>query len=348
MMAQKFVEENERSKRDYLIYLEQAKGKDTQTVDKAAAAIRAFEESTKFKSFKQFDIEQAIAFKSHLRQMVNARTRKPLSLANIDGTTVAVKDFFIWLSDQPGYKRAIKRTDADYFNLKDKERRVAHAERDASFPTLAQCDHAFRLMPETSVIERRNKAAFALLLLTGARIGALASFRLKHIDLEKGYVFQDAREVNTKGSKTFRTWFFPVDRMYRDFFESWVRELFEERLFSYRDALFPKPPIKHVDGQFSFEDLSRDPYRNAWQLSIVIKRAFVSAGLPGFNPHSVRTTLALLSNDRCKTMEQTKAWSLNLGHKSLKTTAESYQPVGPERQGELIQGLGKDRLRENN
>jgi integrase/recombinase XerD len=38
----------------------------------------------------------------------------------------------------------------------------------------------------------------------------VASFKLKHVDLAQELVFQDAREVNTKFSKTFTTWFFPV------------------------------------------------------------------------------------------------------------------------------------------
>jgi len=38
---------------------------------------------------------------------------------------------------------------------------------------------------------------------------AIASMKLKHLDLKKGCVYQDAREVKTKFSKTFTTYFFP-------------------------------------------------------------------------------------------------------------------------------------------
>jgi hypothetical protein len=34
--------------------------------------------------------------------------------------------------------------------------------------------------------------------------------RIKHIDVDQGRVDQDAREVKTKFSKSFATWFFPV------------------------------------------------------------------------------------------------------------------------------------------
>ena len=65
-------------------------------------------------------------------------------------------------------------------------------------------------MPSESDIELRNRALVAFTLLTGARDGAIASLKLKHVDLEEGRLLQDAREVRTKFSKTITTWFFPV------------------------------------------------------------------------------------------------------------------------------------------
>lgn len=62
----KINEENERAKRAYVFYLEQAKGLDQKSTDKVLAAILKFEESTGFKSFKHFHIEQASRFKAVL------------------------------------------------------------------------------------------------------------------------------------------------------------------------------------------------------------------------------------------------------------------------------------------
>lgn len=64
-------------------------------------------------------------------------------------------------------------------------------------------------------------------------------------------------------------------------------------------------------------------------------------GLPYFNPHSFRHTLARLGETTCQTPEQFKAWSQNLGHEGVLTTFYSYGDVSVRRQGELIQGLGK-------
>ena len=338
-MARKFHEENERIKRHYLQFLREAKRMDMATVDKAAEAILRFERSTGFKPFKRFHIEQAVRFKERLSSEKNARTGAPLAKATVDSTLRMVKAFILWLAGQPGYKSRIAYNDAEYFNLNAKDARIAHTARDAIYPTPEQCRHAFAQMPSATPLQRRDKALFAFLMLTGARDGAVASLRLKHVDLVEGCVHQDARDVKTKFAKTFTTWFFPVDDAYLETFRDWVTYLRQEELFGPTDALFPKPKMGLKDGAFAALGLSRDTYTNAGKLRTVIKDAFTGAGLPPFGPHSFRKTLGLLANDHCKTPEQFKAWSMNLGHENIATTLSAYCPVSPSRQGELIRGM---------
>ena len=94
-------------------------------------------------------------------------------------------------------------------------------------------------MPHDSEIQRRNRALVAFTLLAGARDSAIASMKLKHIDLAAGCVYQDAREVNTKFSKTFTTYFFPVGEDIRKIVEDWVNYLRQEKLWGNDDPLFP-------------------------------------------------------------------------------------------------------------
>lgn len=103
--------------------------------------------------------------------------------------------------------------------------RVASAVRETPYPSMEMARHAFSYMPETTEIDRRNKALFAFLMLTGTRDGSVASLRRKHINLLDGYVYQDAREVKTKGSKTFTTYFLPVDPEYLACFTAWMMHL---------------------------------------------------------------------------------------------------------------------------
>jgi integrase/recombinase XerC len=206
--------------------------------------------------------------------------------------------------------------------------------------SVEQCAHAFNSMPSATLTQRRNRAAFALLMLTGARDGALASLRLKHVDLIEGQIFQDARDVRTKNSKTFYTWFYPVDDMYLACFTDWVNMLRKDMLFGPNDALFPKPKIEVVAGiGFQTTGLTGEIYANASAFRQIIKAAFVDAGMQAFAPHSFRKTLVKYGDKVCTTREQFKAWSMNLGHDSIDTTLTSYLQISVDRQGELIKGL---------
>jgi integrase/recombinase XerD len=88
--------------------------------------------------------------------------------------------------------------------------RIATARREQKAPTLGQIKHVINTMPSSTETERRNRALIAFTLLTGARDRSIASMKLKHVDLTANSVTQDAREVNTKFSKTCTTLFFPV------------------------------------------------------------------------------------------------------------------------------------------
>ena len=92
-------------------------------------------------------------------------------------------------------------------------------------PTLEQIKHVINTMPGEADIECRNRAIVAFTLLTGARDSAIASMKLKHVDLITNCVNQDAREMKTKFSKTFETFFFPVGEEVREIVVAWVTYL---------------------------------------------------------------------------------------------------------------------------
>jgi len=333
----RYFEENERIKHEYANYLRHAKGQDDSSIDKARAAIRRFEESTKFKPFKKFHRQQAADFKDYLSRQKNAKTGNALGYSTIDSTLRMVKGFFHWLASQTGYKRIVTYADVEYFNNTRKAGRVAHTQRVIPYPSMQQAAHAFQAMPFDTEFQKRDKALFAFFMLTGARDGAVASLRLKHVNMELGHVFQDAREVNTKNAKTIMCQFFPVHEVYRDCFTAYVTFLREIKLFGPEDALFPKARIGVVDGQgFTNLGLSREPFANTAKLNTIIKAAFVAVQLPQYTPHSFRKTLTHLANEITKTPEEFKAWSMNLGHENVATTINSYLPVTTERQLELI------------
>ena len=87
------------------------------------------------------------------------------------------------------------------------------------------------MTPEVTLIDRCNKAHFACLKLTGARIGALTSLRIKHVNIVACCILQDAREVRAKATKAFTTWFLSLDRIFADILRNWVEFLVKDMYF---------------------------------------------------------------------------------------------------------------------
>lgn len=336
---------NERIKRQYFAYLAEAQGYSDQSIDAVAKSIARFEAYTRCKEFKAFHIEQARAFKRDLAEQRSGRSGEPLSKATLYATLTALKRFFVWLAGRPGYKSRIAYADAEYFNLSTKDTRIAKATRPAPVPILEQITHVIRSLPATTDIERRDRALIAFTILTGARDGAIASFKLKHIDVAEGKIDQDARDVQTKFSKSFVTTFFPVGADIRVMVVDWVNYLRQEKLWGLDDPLFPATKVAMGEClRFEAAGLDRKHWRSAGPIRTVFKEAFASAGLPYFNPHSFRKTLALLGGQRCRTPEEYKAWSQNLGHEHVLTTFCSYGDVSSYRQTEIIRSFASSAL----
>jgi integrase len=285
--------ENERIKRAYFIYLKEARRRCEASIDAVAKALNRFEVYTRFKSFKAFRTEQAVAFKNHLVGQISTRTLEPLSKATAYATLAALKAFFQWLAGQPGFKSRLSSSDEDYFSLSLKDTAIAKTANEERIPTIEQIRHVLARMACETDIEKRNRAVIAFTLLTGARDNAVASMQLKHIDLIQGKIIQDARQVRTKFSKSFPTYFFPVGEDVRAIVEDWVTFLREERLWGLDDPIFPATRvILGSEHRFEAIGLDRRCWSNATPIRTIFKEAFTAAGLTYFNPHSFRKMLA--------------------------------------------------------
>ena len=161
--------ESERIKRRYFAYLKEAKRQSEPSVGAAAKALAHFEEFGKFREFKAFHFKQVVAFKNHWADQKAERMGEKLSKASSNAARANLKRFFYWLAVQPGFKSRFQYSDADYFNLSEKDVRIATARREQYAPT------------------------------------------------------QDAREVQTKFSNSFTTFFFPVGESIRIIVKEWVK-----------------------------------------------------------------------------------------------------------------------------
>ncbi len=79
--------------------------------------------------------------------------------------------------------------------------------------------------------------------------------------------------------------------------------------------------------------LKPEHWRNAAPIRAIFRQAFTTAGLPYFNPHSLRNALIQFGQELCRTPEDFKAWSQNPGHEGVLTTFRSYGAVGNQAPG---------------
>ena len=109
----KHNESNERLKREYFAYLKEARSHSEQTIDAVAMAIARFETHTKFRDFKAFHQEQAIAFKRNLAEQLSQRSGGKLSKSTVRSTLTALRNFFVWLAGRPGFRSRLTYSGAD-------------------------------------------------------------------------------------------------------------------------------------------------------------------------------------------------------------------------------------------
>ncbi len=333
---------NVRILHEYVRYLRDAKRQDHSTIDGSMKSINRFEEYTGYLDFNKFKAKHAIGFKKYLLAQKSIVTGERLSKATVLTATRHLKVFFQYLVTQKGYRAKINYSDIEYFNLSEKDTRIANAKRKRNVATIEQIMQTLEVMPCSTAIEMRDRALVAFILLTGARDSAVASAKIKHIDIAEQSFYQDAREVNTKFSKTFTTYFFPVDELPSKIVSEWIEYLIKELGCKQSDPLFPKTKLAHnKNQQFEAVGLLIEHWSNANPIRKAFKQAFEAVGLPYFNPHSFRNTLVRLGENLCRTPEEFKAWSQNLGHESVLTSFYSYGDVPDYKQAELLRKLTK-------
>jgi integrase len=202
--------------------------------------------------------------------------------------------------------------------------------------------HVIRSMPFGTVVQRRDRALVAFILLTAGRNGAVIGLKMRHMDMVGRQVTWDPRDVRVKRGKTFVTDFYPVGDDIRRFVEEWVTSLAKELLWGPDDPLFPAT-LQEIgpEGNFLHVALDRRHWATADPVREIFKNAFAAVGLPYCSPHRVRDTISMLGQKICPTIEALKTWSQNMGHESVSTTLTSYGPVSSERRAEIMRSLGQ-------
>ncbi len=314
--------------------LKQARGYNAKTVDAVLRHIWHFDRHTCSTDFRKVTRQAIAHYKEDLVGGTIGKDNKMRSPSTIVHALGALKAFFEWLSVQSGY-RSIKTDLCAYFNSSREQRELASAAGQKFVPTMEQLREVIKHMPAETPAQRRDRAMIPALLLFGVRDGALISLRLKHVDIESKRVFQDAREVKTKFSKTNMVDWFPVGEDMETILIEWVKELRALGAVD-NDPLIPTAPFKPWVGRPKIELaflVTAAPIRN------VLKKASAAADVTYFKPHAIRSTVARLFDEWAASPKELKALSQNLSHKHIGTTFKYYGNLEDETKCAIISNM---------
>jgi len=328
-----------RSANDRILYEWQiyARRYDAKTVDAHLTSIRDFEVFQSGKPFGRINPGDCDKWRSELI----ARTGKETAGGGLSRSTVRhrashLKAFFTWLRTRKGLTHLAGA--AEYFSLPRGALAVGGGERSRDYPTLDEAVTMLEDLPSSTLMERRNRAIFALAFIAALRESALVSLRLGHVDLERKQVFHDGAILRAKNGKTFMVDFFPRTEPFQTVFRAWYQEA---RAMGLRenDALFPDARTLELPWKIAL--LGRTaipPMCSSAAVDAVFRKACARLRFR-YTPHSARHAIAQLGDQVCRTPEERKAWSLNMGHSSEKITAQYYGRVTDAKKSELLRSF---------
>ncbi len=319
---------NEKVKRAYFNYLDGAQGFSKLSIEAIEKALWKYEEYSKEADFGKFNDKAAKGFKEWLAARKGGRSGDGLSLATQYHLLRHLKDFFSWLSGQPGYKSRIDPFDVQYLKLDKKKARMATAAPRQEFPSLEYVQTLCRSITPKTEVDQRDRALIAFTLLTGMRDKATITLPLECFDTEKLLIHQDPdKGVQTKFSKTMTTKIFRFDEELLKYVLDWFRFLKERKLFNNRDPLFPRTKLEQKsETDLCFEGTDVEPvfWSTTQGIRNVFKRWAEAAGMRYYSPHKFRHTATVEAFKHVRTAEELRAISQNFGHENIGTTFSTY------------------------
>ena len=339
----KKVYRNEQAKRGFFEHLRGAKGFTEASVNDYADAIGQWQTFSDNEDFATFDKTRASAYRSWLERRATKTTDGKLKLATQYHYLRRVKEFFVWLSAQPDYREKVIKADADFLRLSKKDMQVVLTSTSQNIPTLDEVKKVVESIEPTTEINMRDRALICFALITGCRISAIISLKMKSFDKQKMLIYQNPAEgVKTKNSKTILTTFFPIgwDEP-RRYFVEWY-EYLESKGFGDDDPIFPATSSEIANKKgYSKDSISRSFWSVASSARKIFEKRCENAGVKYYHPHSYRHLVVSLMSKMRLTEEEKRAISLTLGHENVGTTfgAYGYGSMGVERAVDIVREL---------
>ena len=340
----KTLYENEQRKREFFEHLKGAEGFSKDSINKFAEAIGQWQTFSNDEDFAAFNKSKATAFADWLHTRESKTESGQLALVTQYNYLRRLKRFFKWLAEQSGYRNKVLKNDVDFLRLSKKDARIARSGTTKTMPTFEEFKTIIESIEVNNEIDRRDRALICFALITGCRISAIVSLKMKSFDKEKKLIDQNPGDgVLTKASKRILTTFFPIkwDVPERHFME-WYEHL-QARGFQPDYPIFPATltgPSANKNN-YSKESVGTEFWSGAGGARKIFEKRCIHAGVPYFHPHQFRHLVVNIMSKTRLTEEEKRAISLNLGHEDVGTTfgAYGYGSMSDEDAVKIVQKL---------
>jgi integrase len=323
-------------------YQTEAQGRKSGTIKKAENALKHWDDFTNNKAYKKTLLPDTIcSFKDNLRAPdKDGHERSPGTVSDI---LLQLKPFFHWLSEQPGYKSVIQKSNLQYFNPNQDEKNYRYYREVREYPTQQQVMQLYRSVNPVSLPDQRDKALIAFMYLSGLRIDTIASLTIGSFDSRSLRVDQNPNKgIRTKFSKHTVSYVFEFDDDLTKTIRDW-HALLKEKGFGNSDPLFPKAAMEKEGLSYTNStDICKEPITSS-RLRKIIKERFKEANLPYFNPHSFRHAAVGNAIANADNAEEIKAISQNMGHESVIHIFNTYGKLPEKTLQNCIKNIGKKR-----
>ncbi len=246
---------------------------------------------------------------------------------------VTCRNFFAWCRDNFDRYHAVRSDWVKSLRIRQDEDEVQELE-------IYTEDEVRELInvPTHSLIEQRDRAAVAMLFLSGMRNGAFCTLSISAVHLgykgKPGMVKQWPKlGIRTKGNKAANTWLLNIPdflEVVREWDEIVRARLKPNALWypNFKPQLDEFEEIQEAGAHRSFND----------RLNILCERA----GMEYRSTHKLRHGHVVWALEGAITMADLKAISQNIMHSSLKITDEIYAKLCGDDVGERISSFGHD------
>ncbi len=321
------IYENEQIKRSFFEQLKGGRGFAKSSVRVFAEAIGQWQTFSNNDNFSNYNKSKAVAFTEWLNVRPAKTKSGTISLVTQYNYLRRVKKFFEWLVEQPGYKSKILKDDVDFLRLSKKDARIAQSGTTKKMPTFEEVKKIIEGIGAVNEIDMRDRALICFAFITGARISAIISLKMKNFDKANNSIDQNPGDgVRTKNSKRILTTFFPIgwDEPEKYFIE-WY-EYLESKGFQPDDPIFPATLSSFAtqNNNYSKEFTGKDFWVSTGTARKIFEKRCKNVGLHYFHPHSFRHLVVNILSKRRLTEEEKRAISLNLGHENVGTTFGAY------------------------